>query len=153
VVSATESCIGSAPAKNRDLYELDDLIREQIDKVRRTLGSVGSVRLVATAGTPTTLAAIDQKMADYDPQKISNYVLSLARVEQLHDQIANLSLSQRRELVGVEAGREELLVAGCAILLRVMHDFQFGTVVVSDWGLRAGLILDLFDRMSTPSVS
>jgi exopolyphosphatase/pppGpp-phosphohydrolase len=28
-----------------------------------------------------------------------------------------------------------------------MHDYQFGAVTVSDWGLREGLLLDLFDRM------
>ena len=55
-------------------------------------------------------------------------------------------LAQRAQVMGVEAGREDLIVAGCAILLRIMHDYQFGTVVVSDWGLREGLILDLFDR-------
>jgi exopolyphosphatase/guanosine-5'-triphosphate,3'-diphosphate pyrophosphatase len=146
VVTATERCITGAPAKSRDLYELDEFIRDHMDTVRKGLGPVGQVRLVATAGTPTTLAAIDQEMAVYQPERINNYVLPLARVEELHDWLGSLSLEARSRVVGVEAGREELIVAGCAILLRVMHDYQFGTVVVSDWGLREGLILDLFDR-------
>ena len=148
VVTATERCISSAPAKPRDLYDLDDYIREHMATVRRELGGVGQVKLVATAGTPTTLAAIDQEMTVYSPDQINNYVLPLERVEELFEWLSSLSLADRRRVVGIESGREELIVAGCAILLRAMHDYQFAAVVISDWGLREGLIIDLFDRVS-----
>jgi len=68
-------------------------------------------------------------------------------VEELYDRLVSIPAAARREVTGIEAGREELIVAGCAILLRVMHDYQFGSVTVSDWGLREGMLLDLFDRM------
>ncbi len=148
VVTATERCITSAPAKPQDLYNLDDYTRGYMATIRSVLGDVGAVRLVATAGTPTTLAAIDQEMAVYRPERINNYALSLERVEELFEWLGSLSLEDRRRIVGIESGREELIVAGAAILLRVMHDYQFAAVVVSDSGLREGLIIDLFDQMS-----
>ncbi|MBI5137074.1 MAG: Ppx/GppA family phosphatase [Nitrospirae bacterium] len=147
VVTATERCISGAPATPRDLYELDDYIRGHMAEVRRRLGDVGRVRLVATAGTPTTLAAIDQEMIVYRPERINNYVLPLERVEELHGWLASLGLDDRRRVVGIESGREEVMVAGCAILLRIMQDYHFAAVAVSDSGLREGMIIDLFERM------
>jgi exopolyphosphatase/guanosine-5'-triphosphate,3'-diphosphate pyrophosphatase len=147
VVTLTERFLAGDPPKPPELYELDEALRERMRQVRAGLGEVGTVRLVATAGTPTTLAAVDLEMARYDPARVNNHAMTLARVEELYDRLVSIPAAARREVTGVEAGREELIVAGCAILLRVMHDYQFGAVTVSDWGLREGLLLDLFDRM------
>jgi len=147
VVTLTERYVEGDPPKPHELYELDEFLRERMREVRQGLGEVGAVRLVATAGTPTTLAAVDLEMAVYDPARINNHALTLARVEELHDRLAAIPAAARRDVTGVEPGREELIVAGCAVLLRVMHDYQFGAVTVSDWGLREGLLIDLFDRM------
>jgi exopolyphosphatase/guanosine-5'-triphosphate,3'-diphosphate pyrophosphatase len=147
VVTLTEQFLDGDPPKPPELYELDECLRERMRQVREGLGEVGAVRLVATAGTPTTLAAVDLEMAQYDPSRINNHALTLARVEELYDRLVNLPAALRREVTGVEPGREELIVAGCAILLRVMHDYQFGSVTVCDWGLREGMLIDLFDRM------
>ena len=147
VVTLTERFIRSDPPKPHELYALDDHLRDHMRAARRALGDVGPVRLVATAGTPTTLAAIDQEMTSYDPARINNHHLTLARVEELFDRLATMPMAQRARVTGIERGREDLIVAGCAVLYRVMHDWQFGGVTVSDWGLREGLVLDLFDRM------
>ncbi|MFQ5509998.1 MAG: exopolyphosphatase [Leptospirillia bacterium] len=147
VVTATEQFFCADPPGGRELYALDEYIRGHMASVRRALGEVGRVRLVATAGTPTTLAAMDLEMTDYDPAKINNHTMTLDRVEELFDRIVRVSASERRLIAGIEPGREELIVAGGAILLRVMHDYQFGVVSVSDSGLREGLILDLFHRV------
>jgi len=147
VVTLSERFLAADPPKPHELYELDECLRDRMREVRRDLGEVGGVRLVATAGTPTTLAAVDLEMAVYDPARVNNHALTLARVEELHDRLAAIPAAARRDVTGVEPGREELIVAGCAVLLRVMHDYQFGAVTVSDWGLREGLLIDLFDRM------
>jgi len=143
----TERFLTSDPPKPHELYDMDEDLRARMREVRESLGDVGSVRLVATAGTPTTLAAIDLEMAVYDPARVNNHAMTLARVEELFDRLASVDLATRAGIVGIERGREDLIVPGCAVLYRVMHDWQFGGVTVSDWGLREGLVLDLFDRM------
>jgi len=147
VVTGSERFLRSDPPHAAELYDLDEFIRDHMRRVRAELGEVGQVRLVATAGTPTTLAAMDQQMAEYDPARINNHVLPLARVEEMFDHIVRAPIAERSRMIGIEPGREELMVVGCCILLRVMHDFQFGAVAVSDYGLREGLALDLFHRL------
>ncbi len=146
VVTATERHVKHDPPRQHEMYDLDEDVRTHIDRVRKALGNVGAVRLVATAGTPTTLAAMDQEMAVYDPDRINNHVMTLGRVEELFDQIATVSIAKRSRMTGIDPGREELLVAGSAILLRIMHDWQFGVVTVSDFGLREGVLIDLYER-------
>ena len=146
VVTATERHVKHDPPRQGELYDLDEDVRTHIDRVRKALGNLGAVRLVATAGTPTTLAAMDQEMAVYDPDRINNHVMTLGRVEELFDQIATVSIAKRSRMIGIDPGREELLVAGSAILLRILHDWQFGVVTVSDFGLREGVLIDLFER-------
>jgi len=147
VVTATERFLEGDPPRQPELYDLDEFLRKHMRTVREGLGELGNVRLVATAGTPTTLAAMDQEMTVYDPARINNHVLPLLRVEELYARIARASIAERARMTGIESGREELMVSGCAILLRVMHDFQFGAVSVSDYGLREGLAIDLFERL------
>jgi exopolyphosphatase/guanosine-5'-triphosphate,3'-diphosphate pyrophosphatase len=149
VVMLTERFLASDPPKPHELYDLDEHLRDRMREVRARLGDVGNVRLVATAGTPTTLAAIDMEMAVYDPARVNNHPMTLARVEELFDKLASVPLAERAGITGIERGREDLIVSGCAVLYRVMHDWQFGGVTVSDWGLREGLVLDLFDRLGT----
>lgn len=147
VVTATERHVRHDPPRQDELYDLDEDIRAHVGQVRKKLGNVAGVRLVATAGTPTTLAAMDQEMAVYDPARINNHTMTLGKVEELFDRIATVSIAARSRMTGVDPGREELLVAGTAILLRIMHDWQFGVVTVSDFGLREGVLIDLFDKV------
>lgn len=98
--------------------------------------------LIGTAGTVTTLAAIDQKMEEYDPQKINNYILTSEAVENIYRQLCILSIAERRTIPGLEKGREAVIVPGAAIVIEIMDHFKFNQLIVSDAGLLEGILLD-----------
>ncbi len=65
------------PAIARALAELND----ELARVCVSNGiDVGSLSLVGTAGTVTTLAALDQQMTEYDWKQINNYHMSLSKL-------------------------------------------------------------------------
>jgi exopolyphosphatase/guanosine-5'-triphosphate,3'-diphosphate pyrophosphatase len=97
--------------------------------------------LVGTAGTITTLAALDQDIASYDPAKINNYTLTLGAVKGMYERLSRLKFAEREEILTLEKGREDLIIPGSAIVLSVMDSFGFDTMKVSDAGLLEGLIL------------
>jgi len=97
--------------------------------------------LVGTAGTATTLAAISQKMANYDYRRVQNSVLSLDEVRRIYSLLLPLTLEERVRVPGLEKGREDLIVAGILITLHTMERFGFSTFKVSDYGLLEGLIV------------
>lgn len=99
---------------------------------------------VGTAGTVTTLAALDQQMVEYDPRRINGYLLSGKSVAQWLEILSSMSLDKRRQLAGLEPARADIIVAGVGLLDVIMTQFQLKKIMVSDGGFREGIIYNLF---------
>jgi exopolyphosphatase/guanosine-5'-triphosphate,3'-diphosphate pyrophosphatase len=63
-------------------------------------------------------------------------------VERLRDQLGALTVSARAALPCLEPGRADLIMAGVAITLAALDVTATGAVVVSDWGLREGIMVE-----------
>ena len=142
VVRLTEACLRNDPPKPDDVAAARTRVRNHLNAVKEKLGAVVGFRLVGTAGTITTLAAMDQKLESYIPKRIHNYRLSWDAVRRILGDLTSRTHAQRRELKGLEPGREDLMVAGTLILLECMERFGFVECLVSDYGLREGILLD-----------
>ncbi len=100
-------------------------------------------RLIGTAGTVTTLAAIDLELVEYDANKINNHKLSASCLLKLNQLLNGLSISEREKLAGMEKGRGDLILPGLEIILTLFKEQQFPHLVVADAGLLEGVFLDL----------
>jgi exopolyphosphatase/guanosine-5'-triphosphate,3'-diphosphate pyrophosphatase len=147
VVRLTEALLRHDPPTPAEREEAMTTIKRLTADVRQALGDLGEVTLVGTAGTVTTLAALALGMRQYEPVRIQNYALSLTRVIELEQILLERAAKERRTLVGLEPGREDVIVAGTLILHGVMESFGFGSCLVSDLGLREGIVLDLAQRL------
>ena len=98
-------------------------------------------RLVGTAGTITTLAAIDLDLEEYDRDLVNNHVLTRAVVEEIYNKLLAMTVAERSAVLSLEKGREDLIIPGTAITLSTMDRFGFEELTVSDAGLLEGLIL------------
>jgi exopolyphosphatase / guanosine-5'-triphosphate,3'-diphosphate pyrophosphatase len=96
---------------------------------------------IAVAGTATSLAAIDQQLDPYDPDKVHGYRLSLDSCERLVARLGDLSVAQRRELAGLHPDRAPSIVAGAGILLESMRAFGLGEIEVSETDILHGAAL------------
>jgi len=113
------------------------------------LDLAGRAVLVGTAGTATTLAAISQKLVDYDYRKINNHVIPLKEIEAIFARLLPLSPEERLvRIAGLEKGREDLIVAGTILTIRTMALFGLPRLKVSDFSLLEGVLLDLYDTVS-----
>src|SRR5207247_2393231 len=74
--------------------------------------------LVGTAGTVTTLAALDLDLLEYDPQRVQGHRLSRATVERLLRRLGRLSVAARAALPCLEPGRADLIIPGLAMVPR-----------------------------------
>jgi len=100
-------------------------------------------RVVGTAGTATTLAALDLGLATYDPARVQGHVLTRAAIEAQLARLGGLSVSERAALPCLEKGRADLIVPGTAIVLATLDLLRADRLVVSDWGLREGILIAL----------
>ncbi len=101
---------------------------------------------VGTAGTITSLAAMAQKLPTYEPARIHNYQLQLSTIQELEQTFLSRKKSDRAGLPGLEKGREEVIAAGAIIIRTIMETLGMSAVLVSDLGLREGVLLDLAIR-------
>jgi exopolyphosphatase/guanosine-5'-triphosphate,3'-diphosphate pyrophosphatase len=96
---------------------------------------------IGTAGTVTTLAALKKRMRRYDPRHITGTRLSRRDLEGLMQRLISVPSKSRLKFPGMEKGREDLILAGIAILLRCMERFALPALTVCDSGILEGIAL------------
>ncbi len=154
VVRFTEQYIKSDPPemKEMDLVEKaieGSLLNEGCFVSLRNSGRIPTgVEFIGTAGTVTTLAAMDQRMRIYDSEKINGYRIKRNGIKDILSMLTEMTNKERMDLPGIEEGREDIIVAGALAAYKVMEWFGFDEMTVSDAGLREGLVADLYHRLS-----
>ena len=144
VVRLTEQFITQHPVDAREYENLKSHVREQLDRVRFRLGEPMPEKLIGTAGTVTTLAAMDRNIYPYDPEKIHGIDLPLENIQRLFEDLKSKSLEQRLEIPSLERGREDLIIAGTALILETMETFNCSQLTVSEYSLREGVLFQAF---------
>jgi exopolyphosphatase/guanosine-5'-triphosphate,3'-diphosphate pyrophosphatase len=103
-------------------------------------------RVVAVAGTVTTLAAVDLGLARYDAGRVHGHVLTRAALDALTTRLAGATAALRREMPGLEPGRADVICAGAIIVREVLAWTGANELAVSDRGVRWGLITRLLSE-------
>jgi exopolyphosphatase/guanosine-5'-triphosphate,3'-diphosphate pyrophosphatase len=96
---------------------------------------------IAVAGTATSLAAIDQELDPYDPERVHGHRLGRASCERIVAQLAALTVAERRRVTGLHPDRAPTIVAGAVILLESMRAFELDEVEVSEADILHGAAL------------
>lgn len=145
-VYLTERYIRHDPPREDELNLLRQSIRTQLDICPCAIRPESV--LVGTAGTITTLSAMDQQLTEYDPGKINGSCLSRDSIDRIILKLSRSTLNERRRMAGLEQGREDIILAGAVITQEIMERYGFKKLLVSDWGLREGIVFDLFEKLS-----
>lgn len=132
--------------------------REQIESAKEQLyenlhkkgkmGFFGGVCLAGTAGTVTTLAAMHLEMKRYVASRVNGLVLPLEWIVATIRSFASMELCERRKVAGLEAGREDIILAGAVIVSQILSCFGSDRCIVSDAGLIEGIVIELIERES-----
>jgi exopolyphosphatase / guanosine-5'-triphosphate,3'-diphosphate pyrophosphatase len=145
-VRLTERIAPSNPPTPYDLARMDSAAREALAEVAdiRASGALAGARLVAVAGTVTTLAAVAQALPAYDALRVHGSTLGREAVGVLLARLAALPLAERALLPGMEPKRADVIVAGAVLVAAAMDLGGFPALTVSDRGVRWGLLHDRF---------
>jgi len=100
-------------------------------------------RLVGLAGTVSTLASLKLGVAEYDVEKLHHATLTLEEIRGMCDMLASLSVRDRRGLVGMVPGREDVLLAGALVLEAVADRYRCDEVIASEKDILDGIVLSI----------
>jgi exopolyphosphatase/guanosine-5'-triphosphate,3'-diphosphate pyrophosphatase len=96
--------------------------------------------MVGIAGTVTTVCAVSLGLKTYDSGAVHGHRLTREEVLRVLSQFGSLGLEARKKIPGLDPGRADVIFAGTMILARVMEKAGVQNVVVSDQGVRWGLV-------------
>lgn len=145
-VRQTERHLHEDPPSEEDLVTLRAAIRsivaEAVPEDVRARIRAG----IAVAGTATSLAAIDQQLDPYDPEKVDGYGLLLESCDRMLGELAAIPLDERKHVTGLHPDRAPTIVAGAAILVESMRLFALDSVEVSEADILHGAAIDVASR-------
>jgi exopolyphosphatase/guanosine-5'-triphosphate,3'-diphosphate pyrophosphatase len=100
--------------------------------------------VVAMGGVLTNLAAVKHELAVYDPDVVQGTVLDLGEIDREIELFRTRTADERREIVGLQPKRAEVILAGACIVRTVLDRLGASSLTVSDRGLRHGLLAERF---------
>jgi exopolyphosphatase/guanosine-5'-triphosphate,3'-diphosphate pyrophosphatase len=117
--------------------EVAAIIEAEVPRAVRRDAAAG----IAVAGTATQLAAVDQRLEQYDPDRVHGYRLDRYAVEEILAHLAALPLAERRAIIGLNPARAPTIVAGAIILREAMRAFDFDWMETSEADILHGAAL------------
>jgi exopolyphosphatase/guanosine-5'-triphosphate,3'-diphosphate pyrophosphatase len=103
--------------------------------------------LVGIAASFTTLVAVEKKLLAYSHGDVHGSRLALEEVRRQIPLYRARTVSQRKEIPGLHPQRADVILAGALLIERIMVLFAARHVIVSDQGVRYGLLYSKLARM------
>lgn len=131
-VRMTEKFINSHPMIENEIENLDNNLKQLFEEPIRQLKSMHMEKTIAIGGTATTIAAIYHKLCIYDSEKVHNTVIAFDYLQNLLEQLKNMSVEQRYEVKGLQKERADVIPAGMIIMLYIMKSLGLTSFTASE---------------------
>lgn len=152
VVYLAEKYMKNDPPSKKDLEYMNVHISKEIGTIVKpfseliTQNSKLKTVFIGTAGTVTTLAAIKQGLKRFEHSKVHNTKISIEEVKNIFSKISTITAKERIKYHPFDPSRLDIIVPGTLILLKLMETFAFKEILVSNYGLREGVLLELYEK-------
>jgi exopolyphosphatase/guanosine-5'-triphosphate,3'-diphosphate pyrophosphatase len=148
VVKMAEAHMHSDPPSEEELAairaEADLLSRKVLEKVSMHMGETGD--LIGTAGTASTLAAIDLGLERFDHRKVHNHKIGIEKLNRMFAMLKSLPLAERAGIKGLEPQRADLIIPGIILTISLMENLGFTSMLISNAGLLEGTVLEIAEE-------
>jgi exopolyphosphatase/guanosine-5'-triphosphate,3'-diphosphate pyrophosphatase len=145
-VRLTERYVRSDPLRGRHWKAL----RKTIDAgLRRAIGKPPFTVevIVGSGGTFTALASMIRFEREGHEGNPHGYSITRAEVTRMLARFLEVPESERRDIPGMPPQRADIIVAGTAVVARLAKHLQCRQILVSDGGVRDGLLLAAIGEM------
>ena len=146
-VRLTEQFLHSDPVRKEECENMIRVIEKELARLPdQWLRDGAAMNLVGIAGTFTTLSAVERKLLRYAHAEIHGSCLTLSEVRRQVALFQGKTIEERKAIPGLEPKRADVMLAGATLIERIMTAFHSERVIVSDQGVRYGL---LHERLKT----
>ncbi len=139
----TERFLASDPPSIEECEQARQWVRQQFAPFFAQARQQGIAidRIVAVAGTATSVVSVDKQMAVYNSDEVHGTRVPASTLRGIYDHLRALPLEERKQVVGLEPKRAGVIVAGMGILLEVLAAAGCESFTVSESDILQGIIL------------
>jgi exopolyphosphatase / guanosine-5'-triphosphate,3'-diphosphate pyrophosphatase len=140
-VRLTEQFLHSDPARQEECEKMIGVIETELARLPdQWLRDGPALTLVGIAGTFTTLSAVERKLLCYAHAEVHGSRLTLSEVRRQMALFQSKTIEERKAIPGLDPRRADVMLAGSILIERIMAAFHSERVIVSDQGVRYGLL-------------
>ncbi|WP_131737193.1 Ppx/GppA phosphatase family protein [Actinomadura roseirufa] len=133
---------GDPPSPEQIAATIDD-VDGALAHVRETVPVDEARTLVGLAGSVTTVAGIALGLPEYDSSRIHLSRITATQVHEVNRRLLHATRAERAAFGVIHPGRVDVIGAGALILDRIMREYGFGAVVVSEHDILDGIAWSL----------
>lgn len=142
-VRLTERYLPSDPPATEEMLTLEAAIDSQLARAAEQLEVSEGATLIGLGGTVTTLAALSRGLDRYESELVDGSVVRRESMDALYRSLARMPVAGRIRMPVLPEGRADVIVAGAAILSRILAGWSFPELMVSEKDILDGLILQM----------
>jgi exopolyphosphatase/guanosine-5'-triphosphate,3'-diphosphate pyrophosphatase len=129
------------PMKRRERKELERRVEDCLAKAAREVRARVPKQTIASGGTARALARLLDERGDTRAAS-GGHRVSREKLSKLADDLAESTHDERLRMPGMKRSRADLLPAGAVILDALLGCLGLRELLICDWGLREGVILE-----------
>jgi len=141
-VYLSEKFIKSIPTDERDYSSASDHVIG-ILKAELPVPDARIRHIIFTGGTVTSSAAAMLQLPKYDSRAVHGLRLSCDRLNRFAELVRAADLKKRHLIFHLNPQRTDIVVGGLIIWVSIMRQFAFDQMIISDGGVRFGVLLEM----------
>jgi exopolyphosphatase/guanosine-5'-triphosphate,3'-diphosphate pyrophosphatase len=131
------------PPTAAELRAVKAKVLEGLEAVAADVAPFEPRLLVGTSGTFLDLARLAAvERTGSAPGAVNQLIVERADLEAAHERLVSSTAAQRAKLPGLDSRRADQIPVGSQLLLTAMKLFGFDQLMVGEWALREGIVLD-----------
>lgn len=140
----TEKFLASDPPSTCEIEDAVSWMRGEMRSYfnRLRADGFGAARIVAVAGTATSVVSIREAMEVYDSSRVDGAFVSTADLDGVYRRLVTMTCEERKRVVGLDPGRAPVIVAGLLVLRTIVGLVGAQGFTVSESDILHGTILD-----------
>lgn len=147
VVSLTEMFLNDFPYENKLLKNANSYLQNIFSPIDSVIPK--GIKIIAVAGTPTTLSCIKQNLKSYDEKKVERSIIDLNDINVIYKKIVLMSPEKIKHNFGsVVNGREDVIFGGLLILKHLTKVIKTNIINISSRGVRYGNIIKYINQLN-----
>jgi exopolyphosphatase/guanosine-5'-triphosphate,3'-diphosphate pyrophosphatase len=141
-----EMFLRTDPPRAYELHRLNEFVEERIGSAVRRVGESRISRVIGTSATASAVVCAVNRIPRMRREESDRCRATTPQIRRLYDELCGMTQAERQRVVGIGPRRAEIIVAGTAVLLRLLEAFRMPALYYSAAGVRDGIIADLAAR-------